>query len=190
MNKQEYLNSLRFYLQGLPIFELEDILSDYEEHFHIGISKGKSEEEISKELGDPREVASNYKTTYGTNDTGNINNGNYSNNDGKKLLITLGLIAFNVIIVLGPYLGLVGLLLGSYGMGIGITVGGVAILFGFPLSSMLPLVSTPHILTSLSFGIGLLALGALGIILSIYLTKLLYQLTVKYIRWNLELINK
>lgn len=189
MNKQEYLNRLRFYLQGLPISELEDILSDYEEHFHIGISKGKSEEEISKELGDPREVASNYKTTYGTNDSGNINNGNYSNNDGRKLLVTLGLIAFNVIIVLGPYLGLVGLLLGSYGMGIGITAGGVAILFGSPLS-FLSLVPAPHILTSLSFGIGLLALGALGIILSIYLTKLLYQLTLKYIRWNLELINK
>lgn len=55
------------YLQGLPISELEDIISDYEEHFNIGISKGKSEEEISKELGDPKEVALSYKSTIETN---------------------------------------------------------------------------------------------------------------------------
>ena len=67
MNKKEYLAKLRMYLQGLPISELEDIISDYEEHFNIGISKGKSEEEISKELGDPKEVALGYINSLDSN---------------------------------------------------------------------------------------------------------------------------
>ena len=189
MNKQEYLDILMSYLQGLPISELEDIFSDYEEHFRIGISKGKSEEEISKELGDPMEVANNYKTIYGYNNNQDMNNTSYSNNDTKKLLVTIGLIAFNIIVVAGPYLGLVGILLSFYGIGISIIIGGFAVLFSFPFSIFTP-IPTPHILTSISFGIGLLALGALGIILSVYLTKLLYQLTIKYIKWNSELINR
>ncbi|MBU5425858.1 DUF1700 domain-containing protein [Tissierella pigra] len=189
MNKQEYLDRLMYYLQGLPISELEDIFSDYEEHFRMGISKGKSEEEISKELGDPMEVANNYKTIYGYNDTQNMDNTNYSSNDTKRLLVTIGLIAFNIIIVAGPYLGLAGVLLSFYGVGISIIVSGFVVLFGFPISIFTP-IPTPHILTSIAFGIGLLALGTLGIILSVYLTKLLYQLTIKYIKWNLELINK
>ena len=67
MNKNEYLNALRISLQSLPPEELEDILSDYEEHFNIGLSKGKSEEEISKELGNPKEISKNYKSTYRSN---------------------------------------------------------------------------------------------------------------------------
>lgn len=47
MNRNDYINKLRISLQGLPNSEIQDILSDYEEHFGIGISKGKSEEEFS-----------------------------------------------------------------------------------------------------------------------------------------------
>lgn len=95
---------------------------------------------------------------------------------------------FNLIIVLPPFLGLVGLLLGLYLGPIGIIVGGIVAFFGSPLVLFTPIPS-PHILTSLAFGIGLLALGSLGIILAIYLTKLFYKLAVKYIQWNIKLIN-
>lgn len=99
------------------------------------------------------------------------------------------LIAFNLIIVLGPYIGILGLLLGVYGISLGFTIGGTILFFGFPISIFTP-VSTPHILTSISFGIGLIGLGILGIILGVYLTKGIYKLTLKYINWNIDLINK
>ncbi len=60
MDRENYLETLATCLQGLPNDEIEDILSDYKEHFHIGLSKGKSEEEISKELGKPEDIAKNY----------------------------------------------------------------------------------------------------------------------------------
>ncbi len=187
MNRNEYLEGLKISLHGLPMDELKDILSDYQEHFDIGISKGKSEEEISKELGDPKEVANNYKTTYRPTYSDNNNTSN-QNDKTRKLLISLLLVFFNLIIVLPPFLGLVGLLLGLYLGPIGIIVGGIVAFFGSPLVLFTPIPS-PHILTSLAFGIGLLALGSLGIILAIYLTKLFYKLAVKYIQWNIKLIN-
>lgn len=189
MNRKEYLDRLRICLQGLPMDEIEDILSDYEEHFDIGVSKGKSEEEISKELGDPREVANNYRTTYKPNYNRNSYNTSTSNDNTRKLLITLLLIAFNLIVVFAPFMTLVGLLIGLYGVSFSLVIGGIVILFGFPITIFTP-IPTPHILTSISFGIGLLALGALAIILSIYLTKEFYKLVVKYVQWNVEIINK
>lgn len=60
MNREEYLKQLKAALKPLPEDELQDILYDYEEHFDIGLSKGKSEEEISAELGDPKEIAKNH----------------------------------------------------------------------------------------------------------------------------------
>lgn len=189
MSRKEYLDRLKAYLQGLPLDEIQDILSDYEEHFDIGISKGKSEEEISRELGDPREIANNYRTTYKPNYNKNNYNMNSSNDNTKKILITLLLIGFNLTVVLAPFMTLVALLISSYAIAFSLIVGGITIFFGFPITIFTPIPS-PHILTSISFGIGLLALGALGIILSIYLTKGFYKLVVKYIQWNVEVINK
>lgn len=186
MNRQEYLHRLKISLQFLPVTELEDILSDYEEHFQIGLSKGKSEEEISKELGNPSEVANGYRSTYKP-----INNRdtNYSNDGSRKLLVALLLIGFNLIVVLGFFLGLCGLLIGSYFIGFAFIVAGIIVLFGFPIT-IISAIYSPHILTSLSFGFGLIGLGVLGIILSVYLTKGFYKLTIKYIKWNADMINK
>lgn len=60
MNKVGYLNTLRECLSSLPQDEIEDIIRDYREHFDVGISKGKTEEEISEELGNPVEIAKEY----------------------------------------------------------------------------------------------------------------------------------
>lgn len=189
MNREEYLGTLKSSLYNLPTSEVEDILWDYEEHFDIGISKGKSEEDISQELGSPRDIARNYKTLYKPN----LNIENYntsSNNDStRKLLIGIALIFFNLIIVLGPYLAILGIVFSAYLSSASFIFAGITLLFGSPFMLFTPITS-PHILTSLSFGIGLIGLGILGIILSIYLTKQLYKLTLRYINWNMELTTK
>lgn len=181
LNRREYLNKLRILLQNIPKDELEDILSDYEEHFHIGISKGKTEEEISKELGDPYDIANNYISSN--------KNASHAKDTGGNLLLILLLGFFNLVIVLTPYLTIVGLLLGLYGTGLGILFGGVLILLGIPFNIIIPIIQ-PHILTSIGFGIGLTTLGLLGLILALFLTKLLIELTVKYIKWNMDIIRK
>lgn len=194
MNRDEYLDLLKLYLKDLPSDEIQDILLDYEEHFRIGISKGKTEEEISKELGSPRDISDNYKGSVETDFVQQENATNYHNiknhNDNtRKVLIGLLLIFFNLVIVLGPFLAIVGALLSFYIAGISIVFAGGALLLGFPVMLFIPSPQL-HLLTTISFGIGFIALGILVIILSVYLTKLLYTLSIKYFNWNIELINK
>lgn len=193
MNKNEYLDLLKLYLKDLPDDEIQDILLDYEEHFRIGVSKGKSEEVISKELGSPRDIAGNYKVSLENafvKDENESYQGVKSHNDNtRKLLIGLLLIFFNFVIVLGPFIAIVGVLFSSYIVGISIIFAGGALLLGFPVMLFIPSAQL-HLLTTISFGLGFIGLGILGIILSIYLTKLLYKLSVKYFNWNIELINK
>jgi uncharacterized membrane protein len=188
MNRKEYIGRLRTFLQGLPIEEIQDILSDYEEHFDIGISKGKTEEEIASELGDPREVAKGYRANYRTHK--NEQRPEANNNDStKKFLIGTLLVIANLVILFGPFMALVGIVIGAFGMGIGFTFGGIAMIFRLPFGLFVGN-AYPHILTSLGFGLGLGSLGVLILILSVFIVKLLYQLISKYIKWNIELVNR
>ena len=65
LTKQEYLKELRKNLKGFSQDEIDDILYDYEEHFSIGLSSGKTEEEIAEDLGDPKDIADQYKKAKG-----------------------------------------------------------------------------------------------------------------------------
>lgn len=183
MTKTAYMDKLKAYLHSLPSDELEDILSDYDEHFEVGLSKGKTAEEISKELGDPYDISRNY-----INSNNNIVKHTGDNNN-RGLLIAILLVAFNLIVVLGPYISIVGLLIGMYISGISFIFGGIALMFGNAFN-FIGIISQPHILTSLGFGIGLSSLGVLTIILGIYLSRLLIDLTKKYIGWNIEIVNR
>lgn len=60
MTREEYLATLKSALRGLPETDIADIARDFEEHFSIGLSQGKTEHEISAELGDPATVAATY----------------------------------------------------------------------------------------------------------------------------------
>lgn len=56
----EFLNTLAKALKKLGTKEKQEILSDYAEHFEIGLEAGKTEAEIIKTLGDPNELAKMY----------------------------------------------------------------------------------------------------------------------------------
>lgn len=61
MNKEEYFEKLTKLLKEMPKDEREDILSDYEEHFRIGMENGRTEEELSRALGDPKQLQNRLK---------------------------------------------------------------------------------------------------------------------------------
>ncbi len=60
MTKNEYLAQLNSHLVGIPEHEKIEIILDFEEHFSAGLAKGKTEEEICSDLGDPLKNASQY----------------------------------------------------------------------------------------------------------------------------------
>ena len=99
---------------------------------------------------------------------------------------------FNLVFVLGPFIGLVGLLVGIYSIGFGFSIGGIGLFFGTFLEPFFPkyININLHPITSLSFGIGFFALGLLILIGCFYLTKYLYQVVIRYLRWNINVITK
>lgn len=63
MTKNEFLQELYNHLLSLPAAERDDILADFEEHFQAGAERGKSEEQICAELGNPYTCALQYLRT-------------------------------------------------------------------------------------------------------------------------------
>lgn len=60
MNQAEFMRLLRQELAKAGQTDIDDILSDFAEHFAGGLASGKGEEEIARDLGDPAEIAAQY----------------------------------------------------------------------------------------------------------------------------------
>ena len=61
MNKTEYHKKLTNELGHMPYGDVQDIIQSIEEHFDEGMNEGRSEEEIAECLGDPKELAMEFK---------------------------------------------------------------------------------------------------------------------------------
>ncbi|MEK3789731.1 DUF1700 domain-containing protein [Paenibacillus sp. FSL K6-1230] len=57
MKKHEFMKELETHLRPLPPHIRRDLLEDMEQHFTFGMASGKSEEDISRELGHPVDIA-------------------------------------------------------------------------------------------------------------------------------------
>lgn len=64
MNKNEFLKIISEGLNDFPPQELNEIISDYEDHFRDALSDGKTEEEIINNLGDAFVIVNRYKSGY------------------------------------------------------------------------------------------------------------------------------
>ncbi|SKC83214.1 HAAS signaling domain-containing protein [Maledivibacter halophilus] len=194
MNKSEFLKELSTLLSSLPSDERQEILFDYEEHFSIASEKGESEEEIIKNLGSPSSIAKQYRANYMVNQAA-VNPS--ASNILRAVFATIVLGFFNLVFILGPFLGIVGVLIGLFGASIGIIVSGIflflKIAFGPVLSTLY--IYVPYGLTSnptatIFLGLGLTCLGLLFFIGNCFLAKWLYIGTVKYLKMNVRIIKK
>ncbi len=61
MTKKEYLDKLARELGSMSYSDVKDILGDIENHFDESVMAGKTEEEAALQLGDPSELAADYK---------------------------------------------------------------------------------------------------------------------------------
>ena len=122
MKKQEFLNKLRKKIDMLEDKEIEDIISEYEGYIEEKVSRGLSEEEAIKELGDFNEIVSDLLAAYKVKQKesnvlnrfiNKISSGfNYilnelSNKSGKdilKFVIEICLIIFLILIFKIPFL--------------------------------------------------------------------------------------
>lgn len=211
MSKREFLDLLRYYLRIYPANIINDIVADYEEHFRIGLEKGKSETEISAELGSPKDIADEFlaheippQPNLNSNFNGQIPSRvpNYQGKTRRKdnsiwliILIIIGAILFGPVILgvgLSLLLAFFGIMIALFTTVVALGISGVLsmVSWALPWDHIVSVGGfTLHPLTSILLGVFLISLA----ILATYLTLALLNLCIKgiknlylSIRWNIN----
>lgn len=179
MNKDQFLTELNGALKRISSEEREDVLQDFEEHFAIGAEEGKTEEQISAALGSPKQIAKEMLATYHlkkvetTTTTGNII---------RAVWAVIGLGFFNLVIVLGPFIALVGVVFAGWLAGISFIAS--------PLLIILDTVIHPgtFVLFELFLSIALSGIGLFMMIGMFFATRALIDGFLRYLKFNTKLI--
>jgi uncharacterized membrane protein len=200
MNQKSFINELQTRLIFLPKERVKDIVSDYEEHFAEGLSKGLSEEQIAQRLGQPKTIAKQYKIKDLLGDESTpITIGKVL----RVLYIGLSLAFFNILFVAGLYIGLLGTYFASVITNIALIMTGlfVIVLAVFPTLTTVPWLETqsgPIRLDLLPIDRTMLFLLATGFVSLFLITfiglmivgKWIAKGTVTYIRSNVSIITR
>ncbi len=202
MNKKDYLDLLRYYLRDLPDIVVEDIVYDYEEHFNIGLAKGKTEEEIAKELGYPDDVAKEYlKGDFNKRPERKSYEEDFEDLDGEDLdqdkeknskmgwIILLIILSPLILSFVASVFGIiVTIIILLFGTGVGFLHGGLAIIASFiPGLGHLVSLSISHPITKLFTSIALICLGIVLLYLGVKFVQLMWSLIKKTwitIKWK------
>ena len=187
MNKKTFLEKLEKNLKGLPKEEIKDVLFDFEEHFSIGIQKNRTEEELSSTLGDPKLLAKQLKAaSFIKKAEENTSAGNIV----RAVFTSIGLSFFNLVFILPPFIVIIALIVALFACSVTISAAGVT---GFVSSIFYPFFSsylafTVNPAVGIFAFLGVAALGILFFIGNIYLSKTIYRLIVRYLKFNLNII--
>lgn len=179
MNKTQFLQQLDEALKPLSSSERADIARDFEEHFNVGFEEGKSEAEIAEGLGSPHKIAKELLATY------HIEREEYQapiDNSLRTILAAIGIGFFNLIIVLGPLMAIVGIVFAGWVVGV-----------TFIATPLLILIGSVIFQGSFEFFdlFVSLALAGLGIFITMgmyYFTLFFSGLLRRYVNFNIDFV--
>ncbi|WP_340372772.1 DUF1700 domain-containing protein [Peribacillus sp. FSL E2-0218] len=177
MNKEQFLKQLNDSLTRLSLEERQDILQDYEEYFTIGMEQGKTDQEISASLGNPKQIAKELLATY---HLGQVEQTTSAGNVMRAVWAVIGLGFFNLVIVLGPFIALVGVVLAGWASAIAFILA--------PAAALLNLIVSSFQLFDLFFSLALCGLGifmAMGMFVA---TRALTKGFIRYLKFNASLV--
>lgn len=184
----EYIGTLKERLEKqLPREEVEDILSDYREHFRMGRADRRSEAELCRSLGEADDVARELVATHFVKLAGETKS---YRNFSHAVAATIGLGLFNLVFVLVPIIVL------AVVIGVIFLLGGVAVIFG-PVAFVLAVLQLAGVplfvlwanpLAGIFFSIGITSTGILIIVGDYYLANFFYRLGIRYLKWNIRVI--
>ncbi len=195
MTREEYIAALKRELGILGEQEVSEICSDFEEHFSVGISQGKTEHEISAELGDPRSVAetylsdnieqaSGYRAT--AKNTAAVTQAVGSNPSAEKDLTgpRLFVILFNLFVMVWVAFSVYSVILSFWAATVGLIIAAVAL---FIAIAAVPASAVAGVLLA---GLAVLCFAVFSGILNFFLTKLCVIATKEYVKWNKKIYNE
>ena len=194
MTREEFLESLRNQLKNIPKEQIDEILQDYRDHITIGIEKGRNEDELIRSLGDPKEIAKQMNANYSIK---NAETKTSAGNIFRALYATAGLGLFNLIFVLPLFMMILLLLFVLFAVPLSLIVAGITVII-LCLSIVLApdyffknfeiAISTPEAVGGLLMSIGLVSMGLLILIAAYYVSKAIFKLVLRYLKFNLNII--
>jgi uncharacterized membrane protein len=195
--QHEYLRELRSHLSPLPESEQLDIIRDQEEYFRDAIQNGRSESDLIVSLGDPKQLAKTLIAESRILATENLLKPVGGSRIGipaqlkstlRAVLAIAALAPFNLIFVLGPFLALLGCLLAGWMVGAAFLIAGGAAIF-FILTELMSITASSwaHV-SSILFSLGVVAASLAFLGFMAWVSSLVAQLSVKYLRWNLQFV--
>ncbi len=192
LTEKEYIDKLYINLSNISEEEKRDILMDYEEHFHVGLERGLSEDEISKNLGSPEQIAKQFKYSSLVN---KAEEKTTPVNIIRLLIAGIGLGFFNLILGLPFVVTIMSLLISGAAVGLSLIIAGASVFISTilePLNlSFISMLYIPNISSRLMLvfvGIGLAFIGISLIALMIKITKIFLIGVLKYIKTNVKII--
>ncbi|MDW7616073.1 DUF1700 domain-containing protein [Peribacillus simplex] len=177
MNKEQFLKQLNESLTGLSLEEQEDILQDYEEYFAIGMEKGKTEQEISTSLGNPKQISKELLASY---HLGQVQQSTSAGNVMRAVWAVIGLGFFNVVIVLGPFIALVGVVFAGWASAIAFILAPLGVFFNLAVGNFQ--------LFELFFALGLSGIGIFIAMGMFFATSALTKGFIRYLKFNASLV--
>jgi uncharacterized membrane protein len=189
MTKEEYLSQLASELKKLPAAEVHEILADYREHFDVGTSAQKTDDEIASSLGHPRTVAQGYFVSHLVKDAKNTSSPwSRLRIACRIMLMILVLAPFNFLVIVGPFVVVFSLALAGWSVPLALGAVSVTVTGALLAAASELALGMPAILSVVFLMLGLLGISVLGVLLMILASKAVIQLVVSYLRWNVELI--
>jgi uncharacterized membrane protein len=184
MTRNEFLDTLRRRLTGLPQSEIDDVMADYATHFAEGMAAGRPEAEIAEALGDPLRLARELRAEVG------LRRWEEERTPANFLAVLAGFLALIAVdfVFLLPLVA--GLMLFTFVAGIvliALSVAGVVLLAKlFSWEGLFVFKS----LTRTLYGVGLLGVGIGGGALLLMMVDCVVRLLGRYARLHYTLLDR
>lgn len=189
MNKRDFLNELGRQLGNIAEDDKREILYDYEEHFRMGLSEGKTEEEVARSLGDPKTIARQFKADSALRQAQT----NTSAGNIFRAVFAAGLLGFfNLVFVLAPFICVVAVLFSFFVVAFCIAASGILFFVVSLLSPFFPqtIDMGTNFLFASSASVAVTCFGMLFFIGMCYAVKYFFKWTISYLRWNFDFIKR
>ena len=189
MNRNEFISTLRNGLGNISSTSVEEIMYDYREHFDIGLGQGKTEDEISRSLGDPKLIARQYRAEYIVHQADKHSSGA---NVLRAVFAGISLGFFNLIFMIPVLAAIAAILASFYAVSLSLTIAGLLSFLAATLSSVIPWISMPPI-SPAAIVFASISVASLGLLIglgTIQLTKWCLKLTAGYIKTNINIVSK
>ena len=183
MNKHDFLNKLKKNLKYITDEEKEEILQDYALHYAEGANDQKSEHTISRNLGDPKEIA---KELNAENALQKVEEQKNIKSISNAVLSIMGLGAMNFMLVIA---GLFFILI--FSPVIFLFVVGVPIMLLSPvILVVMGFVNGFHTLgwPEVNEVIRLLAIGSVLAVVGYYIARAFMKLFIHHLKWNMAMV--